>query len=100
MEQKYYLQDSRQIVGNDMLFWKLKGAGYTTNLDEAEQYTLEEALSHRDTDVPWPVEQMRALSRPAVDVQKLPHSYKKQYTHLLKEAVKAAKSNQSVNAQS
>jgi hypothetical protein len=83
MTQKYYLQDSRQYVGNDMLFWRKGRSGYTTNLDEAHEFTLEEALDERDSDIPWLVEQMRALSRPAVDMQRLPYSTKEQRRKLL-----------------
>lgn len=50
----YYIQDARSYVGNSVLFWRPGGAGYTTNLDEAGLYTLEEASSHRDTDIPIP----------------------------------------------
>lgn len=31
-EQLFYLQDSRQYVGNDILWWARNGAGYTTSL--------------------------------------------------------------------
>lgn len=74
-EEKYFLQDSRQVVGNDLLFWRQGRAGYTTNIDEAHVFTLEEALSHRKTDVPWPVEYIRSISRPAVDHQRLAYEY-------------------------
>ncbi len=33
--------------------WAL-GGGYTTNLDKAELFTLEQAKGKRDTDIPWP----------------------------------------------
>lgn len=81
---RYFLQDSRQYVGNDMLFWRRGRAGYTTDLNEAEIFTLEEALGERETDIPWPVEQMRFLARPAVDMQKLPYSHKEQYKRMIK----------------
>ncbi len=70
--QGYYLQDARSTVGNDMLFWGRGGNGYTTNLDEAEVYTLDAALKQqaaRHSDVPWPVAYIRSKSRPAVDFQ-------------------------------
>lgn len=68
---QYYLQDSRDFVGNDMLFWRL-GGGYTTDVSQAEIFTKESALKqHRDreTDVPWAVEYIDGITRPAVDVQ-------------------------------
>lgn len=72
MSEEYYLQDSRSFVGNDMLFWKKDGKGYTTNLREAHVYTKDEAVSQhqcRETDIPWPKDYIDAKTRPAVDVQ-------------------------------
>jgi len=68
---QYYLQDSRDFVGNDMLFWQL-GGGYTTDVSRAEVFTKDSALkqhSDRETDIPWPVEYIDSITRPAVDVQ-------------------------------
>lgn len=39
----YYLQDTRQKVGNCMLFWGPKDGGYTCQLDDAGKYTGAEA---------------------------------------------------------
>jgi len=67
----WYLQNNRAYVGNDMLFWA-RGGGYTTNLDEAEVFTLAKALSQhkmRETDIPWSVGYLRSKARPAVDFQ-------------------------------
>lgn len=84
MSQGYFLQDSRQVVGNDMLFWAQGRCGYTTNLDKAHVFTLEEALDERETDIPWAVEEMRARQRPVVDVQSLPYSFREQYQRMQK----------------
>lgn len=67
---RYYIQDTRQVVGNCMLLWKIDGKGYTTNLDEA--WLVDEGWSERDTDVLWPEEILREIARPRVDVQNLP----------------------------
>lgn len=51
----FYLRDTRSNVGSTCMFWALNGNGYTSNLDKAQVYTLEEAQSHfnnRHTDVP------------------------------------------------
>jgi len=67
----FYLQDSRTYVGNDMLFWAMKG-GYTTDLSRAQKFTLKEAQTYHDsrgTDLPWPCEYIEAKTRPAVDIQ-------------------------------
>jgi hypothetical protein len=56
-QQLYYLQDSRQFVGNCMLWWRKGGAGYCCDLAEAGLFTKEEAYRQhamRETDVPWP----------------------------------------------
>ena len=72
MSELYYLQDKRQYVGNDVLWWAKDGKGYTTDLSKAEVYTKEKAIrqnSHRETDVPWPKDYIDAKTRPAVDMQ-------------------------------
>ena len=56
----YYVEDSRQIIGNCMLFWCAEAKGYTCNLAEAGKYTGTEVMGMRDTDIPWPVEFIEA----------------------------------------
>jgi hypothetical protein len=71
MTKMFYLQDSRSYVGNDMQFWAI-GGGYTTNVSQANTYTLAEAQDQhnsRETDIPWPKEYIDGKTRPAVDVQ-------------------------------
>ena len=48
-EKKYYLQDTRAIVGNDMLWWAIDGKGYTTDLNKANVFTEYEAFRRSDT---------------------------------------------------
>jgi hypothetical protein len=72
MSDKFYLQDSRSYVGNDMLFWAIDGNGYTTDMRKAQVYTKDEAMAQhrsRETDIPWPKEYIDARTRPAVDMQ-------------------------------
>ena len=48
------------------------GKGYTTDLNRAHVYTREEAYKQhtmRPSDRPWPVEYIRSISRPTVDMQ-------------------------------
>jgi hypothetical protein len=57
MEPLYYLQDSRQTVGNSMLWWRRDGQGYCCDVREAEVYSKKEAYAQhamRGTDIPWP----------------------------------------------
>lgn len=72
MSDQFYLQDSRDYVGNDMLFWAIAGNGYTTDMRKAQVYTKAEAVAQhqsRETDIPWPKEYIDARTRPAVDMQ-------------------------------
>ena len=67
----WYLQDSRDYVGNDVLWWAASG-GYTTDLSKAEVFTKNSAFrqaSMRDTDKPWPKAYIDRKARPAVDMQ-------------------------------
>lgn len=69
---EFYLQDSRDYVGNDMLFWGIKGRGYVTDVSKAEVYTKAAAVAQhqsRETDIPWPKDYIDARTRPAVDMQ-------------------------------
>lgn len=68
----YYIQDTRQFVGNCPMWWGPNGAGYVTRLEEAGRYTYEEAIAQnraRETDVPWPCSEIDALARLTVDHQ-------------------------------
>jgi hypothetical protein len=72
MSDLFYLQDARSYVGNDVLWWALRGNGYTTDLRQAQVYTKEIAQSMHDarpTDIPWPKEYIDVKTRPAVDMQ-------------------------------
>ncbi len=72
MSDLFYLQDTRQIVGNDMMWWAKDGRGYTTDVSKAEVYTRKEAFGQydaRDSDRPWPKAYIDGKVRPAVDIQ-------------------------------
>ncbi len=72
MEELYYLQDSRTVVGNDLMWWAKDGKGYTTDLSRAHVFTKEQAVrqnNDRETDIPWPKGYIDARTRPAVDMQ-------------------------------
>lgn len=72
MNPLFYLRDSRDNVGSTCMFWADRG-GYTSNLELAEVFTLEEAqrqFNSRHTDVP--------LSKDLVDEQstvRVDHQY-------------------------
>lgn len=72
MQDLFYIQDSRQYVGNDMLWWCPEGKGYTTDMRQAGTFTRDEAQrlhNHRPTDIPWPKDYIDSRTRPAVDAQ-------------------------------
>ncbi|WP_223484679.1 hypothetical protein [Stenotrophomonas indicatrix] len=71
-EPMFYIQDTRQFVGNCPVWWGPNGGGYVTRLDEAGRYTEQEAITQnrtRTTDIPWPCAEIDALARRTVDCQ-------------------------------
>lgn len=71
-ERMFYIQDTRQFVGNCPMWWGPNGSGYVTRIDEAGRYTEKEAVKQnrtRDTDIPWPCAEIDAIARPTVDCQ-------------------------------
>ncbi len=69
---KYYIQDKRQYVGNDMLFWTQSKGGYTTDLDKAGLFTEAEAREicrHRKSDIAWPENHLKEVCKKVVDMQ-------------------------------
>ena len=68
----YYIQDSRQFVGNSVLWWRPKSCGYTCDLSEAGVFTLGEARKicrSRDTDRMWEVNYINSKTQHHVDMQ-------------------------------
>ncbi|MGX5834751.1 hypothetical protein ACWIJ6_11530 [Aeromonas piscicola] len=73
----FYLRDTRSNTGSSCMFWAINGNGYTTNLDKAHVYTLEEAqryIDSRHTDVPLSKELVDEVSTARVDHQYLDES--------------------------
>jgi len=68
---RFYILDTRQIVGNCALWWCPNGAGYTTQLEEAGLFSEADAKSHRETDVAVPEEMAKACSVTHVRVDRL-----------------------------
>ncbi|MGK8744119.1 hypothetical protein ACRS6P_16595 [Pseudomonas aeruginosa] len=83
MADLFYLQDSRANVGSRAMFWRT-GGGYTSNLDEAEQFSRERAVEQfesRESDLPWPVDYVRALAEVGVDSQYITRSEADAYSN-------------------
>jgi len=73
MNPLFYLRDSRDNVGSTCMFWADRG-GYTSNLELAEVFTLEEAqrqFNSRHTDIPLSKELVDEQSTVRVDHQYL-----------------------------
>lgn len=80
MSQLFYLRDSRSNVGSTCLFWAQDGCGYTSDLNKAHVYTLEEAqrkFNSRHTDVPLSKTLVDELAHSRVDCQYLPEDGEK-----------------------
>ncbi len=70
---KYFVQDTRQYVGNSVLWWR-DGGGYTTDIDQAKQFDDAEAQDihrNRESDKLWPVDQVLPAATRHVDMQNL-----------------------------
>jgi hypothetical protein len=68
----YYIQDTRNYVGNCMLFWRKNHSGYTPNINEAGLYTEEQArriCRNRSTDIAWKEDYIRAHLQLVCDAQ-------------------------------
>lgn len=70
MPDLYYIEDTRQIVGNCALWWREGGHGYTCDLKQAWKVPAGWS-SGRPTDVLRKCSEMDALAEQHVDVQKL-----------------------------
>lgn len=67
---QYVLQNG--FSGDTMYFWRKNGAGYTSDLSEAEVFTREKALKQnqcREEDIPWPLTYLKQKARQTVNVQ-------------------------------
>lgn len=67
----YYVQDKRSVVGNCASWWRQGGGGYTCEIEEAGAYTGAAVLDMRDTDIPWPVNEVQKLTVEHVRVEAL-----------------------------
>lgn len=71
---KYFIQDTRQVVGNCAVWWRYGGAGYTADLREAGQFSYAQAkeiCDSRKSDAMRPVQAVKPLAALHVDVERL-----------------------------
>ena len=76
MSDLFYIQNDLACVGNEALWWREGGHGYTARLSDAGKFTKTEADSiheSRATDVLWPCAETEALAYRAVDIGDLRH---------------------------
>ncbi|SEN71791.1 hypothetical protein [Nitrosomonas marina] len=69
----YYMQDSRNILGNNMLFWRKGCQGYTQCIADAEVFTADEAIRQmisRRSDIPWRKDYIDGIASLSVDTQR------------------------------
>ena len=71
MSDRFYILDTRTIVGNCAMFWGPDKGGYTTELDKAGLYSKEETRGLRDTDLAVPEDLARAFAVTHVRVETL-----------------------------
>lgn len=62
-EPLFFVQDTRQVVGNCALWWRPDGAGYTINLDEAGTFPASFKAALRPTDVMRPCDEVERLAQ-------------------------------------
>lgn len=70
-DDQWYLQDTRQYVGNSMLWWAAEG-GYLCDIHKAAVFTREDAFKQhasRDSDRPWPKAYIDARIANHIDMQ-------------------------------
>jgi hypothetical protein len=53
MSKQKYLMWAGNYVGNSLLFWRQGKEGYTTDIDQAHQFELEEALALEARSPKW-----------------------------------------------
>jgi hypothetical protein len=68
-EEMYYIQDTRTYVGNSVMWWRVGGNGYTTDLKHA--WRVPATWRGRETDKLWPCSAIDAGSQLHFDHQKL-----------------------------
>ena len=101
----YYIQDSREYVGNCVVFWGKNNSGYVCDITKAGLYTYEEAMSQhksRHTDIPWLKEDVENALRTFCDAQYLSKRQHEVYDELQelknKRAIENKAREESINA--
>jgi len=75
MPELYYIQNTRSVVGNSALWWRIDGHGYTCDLSQAWKVTKQKAegicRDRPEQDVMHKCSVVDALAERHVDVQRL-----------------------------
>lgn len=74
MDQLFFVQDSRGLVGDSLMFWAVGGNGYTSDLRQAARFSKAQVVamnSSRESDIPWPSDYLLERFYTAVDMQYL-----------------------------
>lgn len=72
IDEKFYIHNG-DYVGNSMLWWALGSNGYTTDLDKAEKYSLDEAkaICKEGKHTAYPVDYISKRVSKSVDIQNI-----------------------------
>jgi hypothetical protein len=72
-EPRFYIQQRENVVGNCAVWWRPAAEGYTCDLKQAGQFTVEEVRRYvyRSCDVAFPVEEVDRLAVMHVRVESL-----------------------------
>lgn len=73
MDQVFFLQDNRGLVGENLMFWAV-GGSYSSDIRKAEVFSKEQAVRQhqsRESDIPWPAEYVKSRLCTVVDMQDL-----------------------------
>ncbi len=71
---KFFIQDTRQYVGNCVYWWAKERKGYTCHLEnamEVDEVEAREIEASRGTDKAWSADVVRAAASLQVDNQRL-----------------------------
>ena len=76
-QDRFYLQESSTYLGNDMVWWRQNGCGYTADLRLAHVFTMDESQRQhkcRGSDIPWPKAYIDKHTRTAVNTHYIDRS--------------------------
>lgn len=83
MSRQYYIQDTRDFIGNSIIWWR-DGGGYTDRIDDAEIFSESDALEitkGRNPHEPWLKSYIDSRTFKAVNAQDIKSKNRGIITH-------------------